>query len=226
MVRRYRNGWWLQEKYVEEGWTQREIAEECGVSATTIRKYMRRFDVPTRDVEGEAHGLYGRERDPAVRERISESLAGRSFTEETLERMSEVHEGNTPSEETKRKISDSLSGLERPPSTRRKMSESRMGPKNPSWKGGHSSNYGPGWTGARREVRDRDVVCRHCGHDGSDSRLEVHHVVPVWKFQEADDASLEDAHVLSNLVLLCRSCHAKAEKGEITFESEVDDPLG
>lgn len=38
MVRRYRSGWWLERKYTEEGWTQRELAEECDVSPRTIRK--------------------------------------------------------------------------------------------------------------------------------------------------------------------------------------------
>lgn len=37
---------------------------------------MNEFGIPTRDVEGENHPMYGRSRDEAVRERISETLKG------------------------------------------------------------------------------------------------------------------------------------------------------
>jgi DNA-binding transcriptional MerR regulator len=76
VVERYRSGWWLALKYHDEGWTQREIAEECGVSPRCIREYMNEFDIETRAVEGENHGLYGEERDEAVKEKIAESLRG------------------------------------------------------------------------------------------------------------------------------------------------------
>ena len=49
--------------------------------------------------------------------------------------------------------------------------------------------------------------------------------MPVRHFREADDAELEDAHDLENLVLLCRSCHADAEHHRIHFESGIADPL-
>jgi DNA-directed RNA polymerase specialized sigma subunit len=34
MARRYRSGWWLEIKYWDEELTQREIGEECDVSAS------------------------------------------------------------------------------------------------------------------------------------------------------------------------------------------------
>jgi len=219
MVRRYRNGWWLHRKYHEEGWTQREIAEECGVSASTVRTYMDRFGIETRDLEGENHPLYGEERDEAVREQISETMQGREFDEETRAKISAAQEGEPLPAETRRRISESLTGLERPEETRRKMSESSRGEANANWRGGRVDGYGSEWRPARDAVRDRDQVCRACGHDGSDRLLDVHHIVPVRRFRDDPDAELAEAHDLRNLVLLCRSCHREAEYGDLGFEA-------
>lgn len=225
MVKRYRNGWWLHRKYHEEGMTQAEIAEECGVSPRAIRNWMKRRGVSRRDVEGENHPLYGESRSDEVRERISETMQGREFDEETRRRMAEAQTGAELPEETREKISDSLEGLARPDATRRKMSESTSGEQNPMWTDGQSGRYGPGWNQAREEVRERDEVCRQCGHDGSERRLEVHHLVPMWRFRAAEGVDLRTAHDRSNLVLLCRACHMQAEHGDLGFESGVDDPL-
>jgi len=221
-MKRYRNGHWLEVKYWDEGFTQREIAEECGVSPSTVRKYMKRFDVPTRDVEGENHPMYGRERTEEEKRKISESLEGRSFSEETRQRMSESHKGNEIPETVRERIAESLEGRTRPEETRRKMSESTAGQDNPNWRGGYSHHYGAGWSVARDSVRDRDEVCQHCGHDGSEYRLEVHHIVPVRLFRQADDLEIEDAHDEQNLVLLCNRCHGKADHGKIEFREPVE----
>lgn len=224
MVKRYRNGWWLEIKYHEEGMTQREIADECGVSPRTIREYMKEFAIDTRDVEGENHGLYGAERDEEVKKQISESLEGREFPEASREQMAESHTGMEIPASVRDRISESLSGLTRPPETREKMSESRTGEANPNWRGGGSFRYGPGWKPARENVRERDEVCRQCGHDGSERDLHVHHIIPVREFRESADASIQDAHDLSNLVLLCYSCHYDAEYDRINFESGIEPP--
>lgn len=44
---RYRNEDWLREQYVEEGLTQREIGELCGVSHQTISEWLDRFEIDT-----------------------------------------------------------------------------------------------------------------------------------------------------------------------------------
>lgn len=224
VVRRYRSGWWLEQKYRGEGLTQREIAEECGVSARTIRTWMNRRGVETRDLTGENHPLYGTERDPETREPIADSLVGREFDEATRRRMAEAHVGNEIRPEIREKISETLSGTDRSESTRRKMSESTAGPANPNWKGGYSRRYGEGWSIARESVRRRDEVCQRCGHDGADRRLEVHHRVPVRAFREADDRDIREAHDLANLVLLCRRCHGKVDHGEASVTDDVSDP--
>ncbi|MFB6164499.1 MAG: HNH endonuclease [Haloarculaceae archaeon] len=211
-------------KYHDEGLTQREIGEECGVSPRTIRGYMKEFDIETRDVEGENHGLYGEERDEEVKAQIAESLDGRDFSAASRDQMAESHMGSKIPASVRNQISESLSGIERSPETREKMSESRTGEANPNWRGGGSIRYGPGWKPAREKVRKRDEVCRQCGHDGSERELHVHHIIPVREFREAENAALRDAHDLSNLVLLCYSCHYDAEYDRINFESGIDHP--
>jgi 5-methylcytosine-specific restriction endonuclease McrA len=222
MDRRYRDESWLRERYHGDGRTQAEIADECGVSASCVRKWMREHGIETRDVEGENHGLYGRERDEETKRRIAESLEGREFDAETRERMSESHEGKTLDESTRERIAESLRGTSRDEKTRRKMSSSTAGRANPNWRGGYSHRYGDGWSVARDAARKRDGVCQHCGHDGSERRLEVHHVVPVRVFRETDGVDVSDAHVLENLVLLCKSCHGKADQDVLEFPVPVD----
>lgn len=221
---RYRDPEWLRTRYHREELTQREMAERCGVSPSTVRKWMRRHGIETRDLEGENHPLYGEEREESVREQIAETMTGREVSEETRKRMAESHGGAEVSEQTCERISEALRGRTLPEETRRKMSEATAGEANPNWRGGYSRRYGSGWATARDRVRERDGTCQNCGHDGSDRRLEVHHVVPVRAFRNATDAAVEDAHDEENLVLLCRRCHRRADHGNLGLESGVDWP--
>lgn len=221
-MKRYRSGDWLKVKYWDEELTQKEIAEECGVSPSTVRKYMKRSDIPTREMRGENHPMHGRERTAEEKQKISDSLSGRSFSEETRQRMSESHEGNEIPEEVRERIADALEGITRSEATRRKMSRSTAGEDNPNWRGGYSHRYGSGWSIARERVRERDEVCQHCGHDGSNRRLEVHHIVPVRTFRNAPEISVEDAHNEDNLVLLCNRCHGRADHGQIEFDAPIE----
>ena len=77
----------------------------------------------------------------------------------------------------------------------------------------------------RDRVRERDGVCQHCGHDGSDHRLEVHHIVPVRLFRESDERDITEAHDPDNLVLLCNRCHGKADHGLLGFETDTTPPF-
>jgi 5-methylcytosine-specific restriction endonuclease McrA len=225
VTKRYRSGWWLAITYHDEGLTQREIAAECGVSPRCIRSYMDEYGIETRDVEGENHGLYGEKRDEDVKEAISESLAGREFSEETIRKRAEARRGESLPAEVRQKIADSLEGTTKSEATRRRMSESTAGEQNPNWRGGYSRRYGAGWSVARETVHERDVVCQHCGADGTTRRLEVHHIVPVRRFRLANSAAISEAHALGNLVLLCHRCHPKADHGLISFDSTLKDPL-
>ena len=224
MVRRYRSGWWLQQKYWEEGWTQAEIADECGVSPRCVRKWMEKRGIETRQLVGENHPQYGSERDDPTRAKISETMAGREFSAGTIAQFREARQGSEVPPETREKISESLSGLERSDETRERMSAARTGAQNPQWKGGVSDSYGAGWGKARERVRERDDVCQHCGCEGDERQLDVHHIVPFRLFEQADETPTGKAHELGNLVLLCRPCHRKAERGEIEFDSSLEPP--
>nr|WP_245188553.1 HNH endonuclease signature motif containing protein [Halarchaeum rubridurum] len=104
------------------------------------------------------------------------------------------------------------------------MSEGHLGHPNPEWENDGSPLYGAGWADAREYVRNRDEVCQHCGGDGSEYDLEVHHLVPVRLFRVWDRPDVSDAHAHRNLVLLCQRCHVKAEHGLIDVE-RVERPL-
>lgn len=216
MGRRYRDREWLERAYQEDGRTQREIAEECDVSPRTIRKYMNRFGIETREIAGENHPLYGKERSEETKEKISEALRERTFSKETRQRISAAQHGRELPKSTREKISVSLSGIVRSEETRRRMSESTSGPKNPNWRGGRSDRYGAGWSIVREHIVERDRVCQNCGHDGSRHQLDVHHIVPVRRFREIDEIPVEDAHCEANLVLLCKPCHGLAENDSIS----------
>lgn len=220
MSREYRDPDWLEDRYHGDGLTQREIAEECDVAPVTIRRWMKRHGIETREIAGEHHGLFGKERSEETRKKIAETLEGRKFSDETIERMSTAAQGKQTPIGVREKISESLTGIKRPIETRKKMSRSTAGDQNPNWKGGNYAHewYGPGWAHIRESISDRDRVCQHCGHDGAETRLEVHHIIPIREFREGDEGTIEDANHESNLILLCERCHGRAEHDLIDIE--------
>lgn len=213
MKRRYRDDEWLRDRYHGDGLTQAEIAAECEVSPRCIRTWMDRHGIDTRDVEGENHGLYGEERDEETKRKIADALEGREFDDQTRARISEAQHGRSLDEETREAISEALSGTSNSNETRALISEAMTGERNPNWEGGYYRRYGAGWAVARERALDRDEVCQRCGEDGTNLELDVHHVIPVRAFHEAEDRALADAHDLDNLVVLCKRCHALVEHG-------------
>lgn len=224
MEPKYRDAEWLYDRYHEDGWTQKRMAGACNVSPTTIRTWMKRNEVETRDLVGENHPLYGEERAEEVREQISKTVEGREFSAETRAKMAESHTGRTLDEEHRANISESLSGITRSEQTRVRMSEATAGEANPNWSGGYSRRYGSGWMPARDNALQRDGRCQNCQHDGSEHRLEVHHIIRVAEFRESEAADLSDAHDLRNLVTLCRQCRPRADHGSLDFTSGIDPP--
>lgn len=220
----YRREAWLVEHYHAKEWTQREMADACDVFPRTIREWMDRHDVETRDIKGENHPLHGEERDESVKAAIAETMFGREVTDGTRRKMADALRGRSLSDEVRRKISESLSGRTKSRETRRRMSEAAVGDRNANWRGGYSARYGSGWAIARSEALERDGECQHCGHDGSDRRLEVHHIISVREFRESSTTDVAEAHDLTNLVTLCRRCHPKADHGKLGFESGIDPP--
>ena len=101
------------------------------------------------------------------------------------------------------------------------ISENLTKEDHPTWSpGGNNVYYGPNWDEQREKVLERDKVCQVCGMDVEEHidkygrNLDVHHIVPINEF---DDFS--KANDISNLVLLCRSCHRGVECGEKEIKS-------
>lgn len=86
------------------------------------------------------------------------------------------------------------------------------GERNPNWKGGITD--GPyvytGFEPYRKQAIERDgYTCQVCGITINEVPLHVHHIIPARRF--APD--YQEAHVLSNLITLCPSCHNKVGFG-------------
>lgn len=96
------------------------------------------------------------------------------------------------------------------------LSDSFTGQGHPNWKGGGNEAYGKGWRRAKLTTLERDdYTCLVCGKTKDDigRNPDVHHIVPVRAFVEADGADKEDAHASRNLVTLCVTCHRRADFG-------------
>jgi hypothetical protein len=91
-----------------------------------------------------------------------------------------------------------------PAEMRKDLSEARMGENNPNWVDGSPRN---GQWRFQTQVynwaeQHLGTECTLCGEED----LNVHHVVPRRFFEE-----IPMAHFASNLVPLCRSCHARVD---------------
>lgn len=100
----------------------------------------------------------------------------------------------------------------------------RIGPNHPSWRGGSTFVfYGSNWRRQRNRARKRDgYKCQHCGVSESklSHKLDVHHIRPLRDF----GGDYEKANRLSNLITLCRTCHALAERHRIPIQPML--PIG
>jgi len=68
--------------------------------------------------------------------------------------------------------------------------------------------YPPDWEERKKDVKERDK--HHCSECGSNNDLHVHHKIPLSK---------GGSNQISNLILLCASCHSK-EHGGKSFDKE------
>lgn len=109
---------------------------------------------------------------------------------------------------------------------RRSISEAvGTGEDHHSWKGG-CHPYGPNWHEQREERLERDdYQCVVCGIGDDEHReangrgLDVHHVIPLRKFVTDGDLDHTAANALTNLISLCRTCHARWEGIELRPET-------
>lgn len=184
-----------------------KVCEECGeeFKVRPFRKDTARFC--SRSCKGK---WVMKHHNPAKREeikkKISTALTGKSKTYPA--------ENNLPIDVSGEK--NGFYGKRHSEDTRRKMSRNHAdvsGANNPQWKGGvtekyYSSGYGWEWNKIREQILERDdYTCQVCG---SEQNLHVHHLIPVYEFEE-----ISDAHFSENLIVLCNKCHPKVEVGNI-----------
>lgn len=85
-----------------------------------------------------------------------------------------------------------------------------IGENHPNWEEDYPNKYTRGWWRVKNEALERDNhECQNCSKTKEEIGKEpdVHHITPVKEFD-----SPEDAHVLENLICLCRQCHAVEER--------------
>ncbi len=159
------------------------------------------------------------------------------YSAETLEKMSKAklgkpsnHKDKTMSEESKKKISESkkgtvahhkckgvpwsddrreayeqgvanTGGTKKASNARRTKKASNAG-RTKSKYASRGKEYGEGWVELRKNVYQRDNwICQECGthcHNSTKRKIQCHHI----------DYDIKN-NDLSNLIVLCASCHAK-----------------
>lgn len=100
------------------------------------------------------------------------------------------------------------------------QSENWIGENSPHWEGGAipGRDYGPNWKQQAHAARQRDgYKCRVCGVSQKrlHRSLDVHHVRSFRQFGyiRGQNNAYKEANELTNLVSLCRLCHARVENG-------------
>jgi len=168
-------------------------------SATKVRKFC------SHKCAGR-YNFFGKKHSPEHNQKISKSNIGKPYTIEHRENNSKAHlgqiawnKGLTKKDSRVAKYANTLSK-----SRRGKSRPHMLGNKHWNWKGGVSKEHYPvGWRNLpiKEQVLLRDnYKCKICGclHGIDEEKLVIHHI-------DYNKYNLE----ISNLLSLCRSCHAK-----------------
>lgn len=210
--RRYQDREWLLRQYVFRRRDQQEIAADCGVAKTTICYWLSR------------HGITdGKSMESATCEscggsfRYYPSVGDRTFCSNACasEPRKQQVEVTCPNCETSFERWASLDT--------EYCSMACWGADNRVHDG---ATYGGGWDTQREKALQRDQYqCSVCGISDETHRnrfgygLDVHHKPPVRLFHQWDRPP-DDAHVLRNLVTLCRTHHPDAYGTTVAPETD------
>jgi hypothetical protein len=124
------------------------------------------------------------------KEALRKGLKLKWQNQEFRKNMSEKYKGErNPAKrlDVRKKISESKSGI-----SRNDLREKYKGCANPNYRNGLSTS--------KRIILEVKKLCEYCG---TNKNLEIHH-----KDKNRDN------NQLSNLILLCRSCHSKQHRGK------------
>jgi len=121
----------LEDLYINQKLSTREIAKKIEVCQTTIRNHMKEFGIKSRSM---SEAALGRTVSEETKKKIGKAFYGKPLSEEHKIKISEACKDKEFSEETRRKISEANLGRHYSEETKRKMSESH-------WKGGAKVSY-------------------------------------------------------------------------------------
>jgi len=91
------------------------------------------------------------------------------------------------------------------------------GEDNPNYRNGKYRQFGSNWINVRKEAWERaGGECEIFGKTEEENgrRLSAHHILPRRAFIQSEYFTVEDSNFQLNIVVLCQSCHIKAESNE------------
>jgi len=213
---------WLEEKYLVEKLTSRQIANLLHVGKTSILRYLKKFDINRRPERKKIKRPY-HDRNWLYQKYITEKRSTKEIavlcglSPQSLSqickylRLFDIPIRNASeryflshTEESRRKQSKArkkIKGWHHSEMTKEKIRRSQLGEKSHNWKGGYySQKSGSAWNRIRKKTLIRDKnTCQSCG---ATTKLDVHHIIPFRCF-----INPREANKPNNLISLCRQCH-------------------
>lgn len=187
--KKYKNKGWLEQKYIVEDLTQREIGDICGVHQKTICRWCGKHGLTDYGVHrvceecGDEFYLRPEHANADDRGKYCSVKCKAAAQTNNIKYECECEEcGNTVVIEV--------------PAIKRR-------------------DYGYRWPEIREEIIERDdEQCQECGkhREECDRNLHVHHIIPWVEFGDTAYERNQKAHYPSNLTTLCASCHAELER--------------
>ena len=142
-------------------------------------------------IQGQSFGMKGKHHSEKTRRKMSLSRKGKPFTEEHRKNISKANKGKIRSEEIRKRMSETMKGK-------------YIRENNFNWRGGMSFlPYPPIFNKELKQfIKDRDHnECQNPYCNGKSKRLRIHHI----DFDKDNCSQF-------NLITLCISCNAKANK--------------
>jgi len=214
----------MRELYLTLELTCAEIADEYDVTSTTVSRWLRRHDIPTRPAHGLGCGYVSHECENCGKTfSVKPARKGAKYcSRDCYYAALDMPTGSDHwSYNSTTLVCENCGGdftvqsstsEERQYCSRSCFADGHdfpSGEEHPAWN--ENRRYmqnGELWERTRRQCRERDGYrCRICNDpEPEDRQHDVHHLIPVRYFEDS-----ADAHWPGNVVTLCRSCHMQWE---------------
>ena len=178
-----------------------QISEILKVGATTIKRYLKNFEIPvrhTRNTKGKNNPFSGKHHTDKIKKKLHDFNKGKKHTEETKIKIRESAIGEL----------NQFFGKHHTDEVKKRLSEANKGSNNSNWQGGISFEpYSPLWTEELKiKIRQRDnCECQNCGMTQEEHLimvgydLNVHHI----------DYNKKNCNE-NNLITTCLWCNSRA----------------